>query len=172
MGWPNTSELPASEGNTHVEVGVPSAAGDPASAALAGNSATKAFSALVNPDMPVTIGIDWDAAWDGGDVNIAGTNQFDEPVSETLVADPGNLTQTLNAYKTITSAAKTAVGANAATATLAFGNRIGVKARIADPNSAVTMHCANGTTDPWVLDTHRPDCDATYSTIAATGAVN
>lgn len=64
---------------------------------------------FTNPDVPRTIVASFEAAWDGGDITIHGTNQFAAVTSEVLVANPGGTTVSLNAYATITAAEKNVV---------------------------------------------------------------
>jgi len=100
-------------------------------ASLAGNSAGNAFTVTAAPAQPRNIAVAFAASWDGGNVVITGTNQFDEPVTETIVAVAASTVVGNVAFKTITSAVKTAVGANAAAATAGPGSKLGIARNLA-----------------------------------------
>lgn len=97
-------------------------------ASLSGNSATNEFTISAQPDVPRNIAIAFAASWDGGDVVLTGTNQFDEEVTETIVAVADSTVVGNVAFKTLTSAVKTAVGADAAAATGGRGSKLGLSA--------------------------------------------
>jgi hypothetical protein len=110
-----------------VDLGVPAASATTGwLASLAGNSATLAFTISAQPDKPRNIAIAFAASWDGGNVVVTGTDQFGNAVSETIVAVAASTVVGNVAFKTITSAVKTAVGAAAAAATGGPGSKLGI----------------------------------------------
>lgn len=62
------------------------------------------------PDRPRGFTLLFGSAWSGGIVTIIGTNQFDDPVTETFDPLDGETQPSENAFKTITSVKKTLIG--------------------------------------------------------------
>ncbi|MCK6529701.1 hypothetical protein L6R50_19820 [Myxococcota bacterium] len=96
-------------------------------AAFAGNDAANDFPGpFANPDVPRAVQIAFAAGWDGGNVTVNGTDQFDQAVNEVIVANPGATVVGTKVFKTVTSASKGAVGANAAGASIGRASKLGV----------------------------------------------
>lgn len=95
-------------------------------ASLASNSANNSFTISAQPDKPRNIAVAFAASWDGGNVVLTGTDQFGNAASETITANPGNTVVGNIAFKTLTSAVKTAVGATANAATGGPGSKLGI----------------------------------------------
>jgi hypothetical protein len=90
---------------------------------------------IVNPDRPRSARVTFDAGWDGGNVTIIGTNQFDEAVSETFSSAPGTTVEGQQAFKTVTSISKGAVGSTGG-ASVGVGNKLGIYGRLSDTYNA------------------------------------
>lgn len=98
------------------------------STGLAGSSATNAFTGTFNA-MPGGVArnarVAFAASWDGGNVVITGRRRG-ALVTETITAVVNSSVDGSKVFDSITSAAKTAVGANAAAATIGVGTKIGL----------------------------------------------
>lgn len=166
MGWPNTA--PPFELETTPETftigATPSDLDAALTAALAGNSATMLFTVSAQPAFPVVVGIDWNAAWDGGDVVFTVIDDKGATREITLAADPGNKTFTDVAVREILSARKTAVGASATTSTVLTGQAFGMGVDIPDSNAVIVFVRATAN-DAWTLDTDAPGVDKTNGTV-------
>ncbi len=102
-------------------------AADSVHAGHAGNDASNAFAGPLGAiDVPRNVSVTFGASWDGGNVTVTGTDQYDGAVSETIVANPGNTVDGVKVFKTVTAIAKAAVGSNADTATVGLGRLLGV----------------------------------------------
>lgn len=96
-------------------------------AAIAGNTSVVAVTTgITNPTYIRNLLITFQAAWDGGDVVVVGTNQFDAVISETFVSNPASTRVGLKIFKTVTSVAHTAVGATANTYSVGDGDKLGI----------------------------------------------
>jgi hypothetical protein len=141
---------PAAKGTTDVH------------AAVAGNAASNTFPGpFTNPAQPRNLRLTMATSYDGGDVVVAGTNQFDEPISETFATGSNVVRVGSKVFKTITGATKAAVGANAATVSIGTGDKIALPFRVGSTvgtlqatttNEAVTVdaveHAFTPTTAP------------------------
>lgn len=145
----------------------PVAAGTAVHAAVQSNDATEFPGPFTNPAEPRTLQCDFAASYDGGDVTIDGTNQFDEPVSETIVAAAGSTVQGSKIFKTVTAARHAAVGATTNTVDLEVGDGIGILERVkgdfallsvAGTGEAVTVSSAENSFVP----TTAPDGSADF----------
>ena len=58
---------------------------------------------LTNPDVPRNLRLTFGADWDGGDVTVVGTDQFNLAVSETFTATPSSTVVGTKVFKTVTS---------------------------------------------------------------------
>jgi hypothetical protein len=85
-----------------------------------------------NPDVPRNLRITFAAGWDGGNVTMVGTNQFDEAVSETFVAVAGTTVVGTKIFKTVTSATKVTLAGGVETASIGTGDKIGVSSHLAN----------------------------------------
>ncbi len=154
------------------DLGTPSAPGTTdVHAAFAGNSAGNAFPGpFTNPDVPRAVQVAFAAGWDGGNVNVVGTDHFDQAVNETLVANAGNTVVGTKVFKTVTSATKAAVGANAAGASIGRAAKLGVGSaaipRVKDFNTrGVGSLSVDGVTEAATFD-------GTNSAVTPTAAPN
>jgi len=100
-----------------------------------GNAMTGPFS---NPDVPRTLRVAFGLGWDGGAVTLNGLDQFGNPISATVAANPGGFTDSTQVFSSVTSASKAAVGASAAVATLGLGAGLGILAVLANANAMVS----------------------------------
>lgn len=100
---------------------------------------------FTSPDVPRTLQLTFGVGWDGGDVTVVGTDQFDAALSE-LFTSPGaggGLVTGSKAFKTVTSATKASVGASGATCSIGRYHGLGVTKAITAGPSLVTMDDAN-----------------------------
>jgi hypothetical protein len=82
---------------------------------------------FTDPDVPRSLRVKFGAGWDGGNITVVGTDQFDAAVSEEFVANPGATVGGAKTFKTVTSASKTnALGAGGNGASIGFSNRLGI----------------------------------------------
>lgn len=109
------------------------------SSTLAGNNGSNAFTGLVNPDIPRSLDVTFAAGWNGGNVTIIGTDQFDAAVTEVIVAVANTTVLGIKTFKTITSASKGTVGASAAVAQIVLGARLGIPARIVSTQGLLVL---------------------------------
>jgi hypothetical protein len=65
---------------------------------------------FVQPDVPRSLYVVFGADWDGGDITITGTDQFDAVKVETFAANPGDATIGTGIFKTVVSAEYTGDG--------------------------------------------------------------
>lgn len=93
-------------------------------AALASNAAG-AFVIAASPDVPRNLRVIMAASWDGGDVTVNGTDQFNNPISEVFTTGSGVTRVGTKIFKTVTSATKASVGATANAATIGTGDLLG-----------------------------------------------
>lgn len=101
-------------------------------AAFAGNNASKAFPGpFTNPVSPRNVSAVAAASYDGGTITITGTDQFDVPQTETIVAVASSTVLGTKIWKTITSAVRSAVGVNAAAVSIGTGDKLGSPLRLA-----------------------------------------
>lgn len=92
-------------------------------AASAGNT----FSGSpTSPDVPRSLQVEMATGWDGGDVTVTGTNQFDLAVSEVFTTGSNVIRTGVKVFKTVTSIAKATVGASGAIATVGTGDKLGI----------------------------------------------
>ena len=138
---------------------VAAAVADGVHAAFAGNDASNDFpGAFTNPVVPRNVTVTFGATWDGGDVTVVGTDQFDAAVSETIADNPGSAVAGVKIFKTVTSATKEAVGAAAGTASIGTGDKLGIAADVVGAFGALLV----GTTPEAVT------VDATYDAFTPT----
>ena len=105
----------------------PAAAGVDVHAAIASDNAAPVTTGLTSPAIPRTLQVVFAALWDGGDVTIVGTDQFDAAVTETIADVAGTTVQGVKVFKTVTSIATETVGAGGAlTATVQTGEKLGL----------------------------------------------
>lgn len=91
------------------------------------------------------------AAWDGGNIVVTGTDQFNKAQTETLTANPGNTVVGVKVWKTITSVAKTAVGATANTVSVGTGDKLALTITLANQFAVALSRATNS--DPYTAET-------------------
>ncbi len=117
---------------------------------------------FTDPVIPRTLDVVFAAGWQGGDIIVDGTNQFDVVIQETFTSNPGATVNGVKVFKTVTGAAKTVTAGAADTATLQTGGAIGILNVIADTFGWLTM---DGVMEAVTLD-------ATYASFTPTTAPN
>jgi len=115
-----------------VDLGAPVAATlDTVHADFDADEALNAFpGAFTNPDVPRNVRVDFTAAWDGGDVTVVGTDQFDKPQSEVIADTAGSAIAGAKIFKTVTSASKELVGVASVGASIGVGDILGISRSI------------------------------------------
>lgn len=89
------------------------------------------FSAFTSPVFPRNLCITFGAGWDGGNITVVGTNQFNQAVSETFVVSLGAVVVGTKIFKTVTSATFTAGTAGGTkTASIGSGDKLGITANV------------------------------------------
>jgi len=137
-------------------------------ASLASNSATNTFT-ITNAtfDFPRNVRIAFASGWDGGNVALVGLDARGNALTETITASAGNTVASVNAFKSLTSATKSAVGATGNAATGGVGNVFATGVyRLADRELVVTL------TDTNAQDTAPTLIDMTHSTFTMATAPN
>lgn len=94
-------------------------------AALAANAAGP-FVISASPAAPRNLRVVFATSWDGGNVTVIGTDQFDQPVTESFTGASNVTVVGTKIFKTVTSASKSAVGATANTASIGTGDKLGL----------------------------------------------
>lgn len=142
----------------------PAAAGVNVHAAIASNNASAVTTALTNPVIPRTVQVVFTALWDGGDITIVGTDQFDNAQTEVIADVAGSTVQGVKVWKTITSISNETVGAGGGlTATVQTGPTLGLLTAIS--GSAFGIATASGAADNAVFN-------ATYNSVTFAAAPN
>lgn len=95
---------------------------------FASNNTSATRSADGQPPHPVNLTIAFPAAWDGGDITVTGTDQYDDAVSEVFADNPGSTVTGTKVFKTINSngIAKQTIGANGDNCTIGYGKKLGM----------------------------------------------
>ncbi len=128
---------------------------DPAANGVAVHAVVDASAANVfpgpftDPAIPRVVQCDFSVTYDGGDVTVQGTNQFDEPITEIIVAVANTIVQGVKVFKTVTSASKAAVGTGGQTVDLETGLALGIQERVKDAAGILT---ADGTAEAVIID--------------------
>jgi len=129
---------------------------------------------ITNPAIPRNLRAVFGAAWDGGDLTVVGTNQFDAAVTEIVTAAAGTTVVGTKVFKTVTSITKDTVGTDAAgtnTVTVGTGDKLGVSF---DVVNTVALLVAGTTVEAVTMDatvdaftpTTAPDGSVDYTLIA------
>ncbi len=108
----------------------PDAEGVGVHAAVAEGAANAFPGPFTSPAIPRSLKIDFAAGWQGGDVTVIGTNQFDVAVTEVFADNPGAVVQGTEIFKTVVSASKEIIAGAADTCTLLTGEKIGIPSLI------------------------------------------
>ncbi len=93
-------------------------------APLSGSNSGSVYTINGNPDVPRSLSVTFEVLWDGGDIQVSGTDIFNRPISETITSNPGSTSYSTFIYKTVATASKTAVGVLAGTASVGTGDLI------------------------------------------------
>lgn len=121
------------------------------------------------------------STWDGGDITITGTDQFDKAQTTVLTAVAGQIVVGTKVFKTITSIAKAAVGTDATgnnTVTLGTGDKLACgTAKLTQPFGECRL--GTGAADAVIFDvaasaftpTTVPDGSLDYSLLVHTEAI-
>lgn len=148
------------------QVSAPAAASTTAvHAGYAGNNASNTFPGpFTNPVVPRNLTVTFGATWDGGTVNVVGTDQYDVAINENFVPGAGTTVTGTKVFKTATSATKSLVGVDAATASIGTGTKLGV---VANLTSAFGILTVDGAAEAVTVDATN---DAFTPTTAPNGA--
>jgi hypothetical protein len=104
---------------------------------------------FTDPAIPRVVQCDFSVTYDGGDVTVGGTNQFDEPITDVIVAVANTIVQGVKVFKTVTSASKTAVGTGGQTVDLETGIALGIQERVKNAAGILT---ADGVAEAVTID--------------------
>lgn len=132
-------------------------------ASTAASAANALTLADATPDFPRNVTATFAALWDGGDIVLVGLDHTGAPATETLASNAGSTRAGVVAWKSITSASKTVVGATANAVTLGYTNVFGIGAKPLVAGSQLCFHDGVG---------EASTLDATNGTIAPTTAPN
>jgi hypothetical protein len=102
------------------------AAGVNVHAAVAGTAATAFAAPFTSPALPRSLQYVFAASYDGGDITVTGTDQFDAVITETVTAVAASTVQGTKVFKTVTAVSRSTTGVNAATVTVQTGTKIGI----------------------------------------------
>lgn len=147
-----------------IDLGAPAAAGANAihaavAATVAAGDITTGFT---NPDVPRNMSLVFALNWDGGNIIATGTDQYDNPITETFTG-ASNVTRTgTKIFKTVTKLTKTATGVQAVNVTIGTGVKLGIVANF----TGTGIEFADGVAEAasaW---------DATLDAVTATTAPN
>ncbi len=144
----------------------PAANGVAAHATVDAGAANAFPGPFTDPAIPRVVQCDFSVTYDGGDVTIQGTNQFDEPITEVIAELANNIVQGVKVFKTITAASKAAVGTGGQTVDLETGLALGIQERVKDAAGILT---ADGSAEAVTID---PVENKFTSTTAPNGAVD
>lgn len=87
---------------------------------------------FTSPVVPRNISITFGALWDGGDVTITGTNQFDAAITEVIADVAGSKVEGVKTFKTVTAITHQLAGAGGGiTATAGWGHKFGIAKTLA-----------------------------------------
>ena len=133
LDWYSGSVTPAADSAAGVHAGV---------AATAANAFPGPFT---NPDVPRSLQFVFGAGWDGGDVVVTGTDQFDAAATETITnpGAGGGIVYSAKAYKTVTAATKGAIGASGATCSIGRHHKIGITKLLSIAVGVLTRNAAS-----------------------------
>jgi len=91
---------------------------------------------ITNPTTPRNLTATFGAGWDGGDITVVGTDQFDAAIIEVFTAAPLTTAVGVKVFKTVTSISKGILGTTGS-ASLGVGNKIGIVGRLLNTTSAL-----------------------------------
>lgn len=105
----------------------PAAKGVNVHSAIASDNAAAVTTGMTNPVIPRSLQVVFAASWDGGDITIVGTDQFDQAVTEVIPDTANSTVEGVKIFKTVTSINNETVGAGGGlTATVQTGPKIGL----------------------------------------------
>lgn len=99
-----------------------------------GDAASNDITVAASPAYPRNVRAVFGATWDGGNIVVTGTDQFDAAATETLVAVANSTVVGTKVFKTVSSVAKTAVGVGlhgTNTVTVGTGDKLGLSVKSA-----------------------------------------
>lgn len=118
-------------------------------AAVAGNAAADDYEGGGVPTHPRSARVVFGAAWSGGDVTIHGTDQFGNDQTETIADVAGTTVQGVKIWSDIHYWNKQSVGGTADTASIGFGQKIGVGFEL---DNTTSIFWADGTIEAVTLE--------------------
>lgn len=90
-------------------------------------SAANAFPGpFTSPTVPRNLRVVFAAGWQGGDVTVLGTDQFDNAISEVFTAAAGTTVVGVKIFKTVSAASKGAIAGTTDAASIGTGDKLGV----------------------------------------------
>lgn len=126
----------------------PAAAGVDVHAAIVESAADAYTTAITDPAIPRSLQVISDAGWQGGNITVVGTDQFDNAVTELFtIAAPGTPVLGTKIFKTVTSITKSATAGAADTATVQTGPKLGLPLALDAATSAAVLVAAGATDD-------------------------
>jgi hypothetical protein len=120
-------------------------------ASMAGNAASNVMTISAQPGHARSVRAVFAISWDGGNLNIVGTDQDGMPQTELITAVANSTVEGAKVFKTITSITKTAVGAAAAAVTVGPSTKIGFGVGIRPVTNSVMM-LVNGVAEAATVD--------------------
>lgn len=127
---------------------------------------------ITNPTTPRNLTVTFGAGWDGGDITVVGTDQFDAAIIEVFTAVPATAVTGIKVFKTVTSISKGILGTTGSVS-LGVGNKLGIVGRLLNTTSALLFvdNVAEGATlddtyEAFTPLTSLPDGVFNYSLLA------
>ena len=139
----------ASNNAKAIRFAAPAAAGVASHAQVDAGDANEFPGAFADPVVPRVLQAVFSAAWDGGDITVAGTDAFDLPQTDVIAAAVGVTVQGVAVFKTVTGISKGAVGTGGQTVDVETGIALGIVERVRDASG---MLAADGTSEVVVID--------------------
>jgi len=112
---------------------------------------------ITQPTPPRVVHCAFSATWDGGDLTVVGTDQFNAPIADVIADAPASTVAGVKIFKTVTSITKQSVGL-LGFASVGVGNKLGLNFH---PSSALGVLSVDGTSEAVAID-------ATYPAFAPT----
>lgn len=121
---------------------------------------------ITNPSQPRNVSASFGAAWDGGNVVVTGTDQWDHDVTETIVAVQNTTVAGVKIFKTVTSVAHTAVGTQADGYSVGTGDKLGMTVDLTDTMGIGAVQATAGAANTPEAITVDPTVDGvTFTTV-------
>lgn len=116
-----------------LNLGAPAAADVDIVHAAVEEGAANAFPGpITNPVVPRNITATFAAGWQGGDITVVGTDQFDQALTEVIADTAGSTVAGVKIFKTVTSISKETLAGTTDTVTIGIGDKLGITAKLAD----------------------------------------